>query len=132
MRGFLGSCPLCGTSAGFLRCFFGSHIWARWRCKGCGALIGWSRKGRFVLAAFLVVAMLVPFGFVAFSSIRPTRTLLFAMLAPAMGIGIVLGTRTRVIAAKATLCPNCGYDAGDLLVCPECGTDQPARPPSPQ
>lgn len=130
MRGAFGSCPLCGTPVGFTRWFFGSHIWARWTCKGCGALIGWNHRARLAIGGLVFFGLLGYFLFLVVASIRPSRLFMYALLAPMMGVVMFLGTRTRVIATKSTMCKNCGYDTGGLLTCPECGTEQLAPPAS--
>ncbi len=124
MRGAFGSCPLCGTPVGFSRWFFGGHIWARWTCRGCGALIGWSRKARLAIGGLVFFGMLAFMLFLLGASARPSRLFMYASLAPLIGVVMFLGARTRVISTRSTMCRNCGYDTGGLSVCPECGTEQ--------
>ena len=114
-------CPQCRRRIPWIRTFF-TTAWGRWRCEGCGSLLGINVGRRLALAlggaAFIVLLVerfrSVGLGYVA---ILPTIIAAFGLLFYFLDSVVV---HERV----GFRCRSCGYDLQGQkeLRCPECGT----------
>lgn len=124
-------CPVCGEPVHWSRYWLRAWAWAKWRCPGCGSILGFDRKRRWLLT----IAACLLCGF--YATIESRYTALVAV--PALFIGsVALGLIDRVTVVgnrNARYCPACRYDLTGTLAaaidrCPECGRGIPSGRPA--
>jgi len=113
-------CPVCRRPISRLRTFTRT-AWSRWRCEGCGSLLGVSLKWR-LLATIPWIALIV----------------LMLLVLDIMSLGMVIGLPALIVVGMANYmlldriivvercgfrCRECGYDLRGQVqpACPECG-----------
>ena len=114
-------CPVCHAPVSRIR-IVRTTAWGRWRCKGCGSLLGVDIVRRF--SAFIPAAILL---FVLIFWYRVTRlspALAIPILVVAMLGWFMLVDRPIVHERCGFRCRSCAYDLKGLdePICPECGT----------
>ena len=113
-------CPVCRTSINPLRNLLRPG-WARWRCKGCGSLIGVSLKHRLLaLIPWLAILFAWMFAVVKLRWPLPYAIPIIVFLFFAL---YLLLDKIIVYERCGFRCRDCGYDLRGQLepVCPECG-----------
>lgn len=113
-------CPVCRRPISRFRTFTRT-AWSRWRCEGCGSLLGVSLKWRLLATIPWIVLIL----------------LMLAVL-DIMSLGIAIGLPALIVVGMANYmlleriivvercgfrCKGCGYDLRGQVqpACPECG-----------
>lgn len=129
------NCPHCDARVHWTRYYLKAHVWARWPCGGCGALITFDPWRRLLMG--LGAAFSAVLGIALFVVVHLTLGLTAAILSTGTLIGVsclwflIDGVRA-VTPDPGPLCPKCRYPilptvASGVLACPECGTTIPAR-----
>ena len=113
-------CPQCRRRIPWTRTFF-TTAWGRWRCEGCGSLLGINVARRLALAlggAALIVLVVERLGSLGFGYVvaLPTVIAAFGLLLYFLDSAVV---HERV----GFRCRSCGYDLQGQKEprCPECG-----------
>lgn len=123
-------CPNCTTPVPTERRVFRAWLFAKWRCKRCGSLLGFN-KGRRIAAvaavgivAFLLLQLIQwfvkPGGF-------PRQMILVGCLAIFAALSMMQLEGIVVLERCGFFCGHCGYDlsGSPARVCPECGKAVP-------
>ena len=115
-------CPNCHCPVSRLRLFF-TTMWGRWRCSGCGALLGIDVRRRLlaIIPWLAIVILLV--------GVFRITNLGYAIWLPTLiGSALVnffLFDRPVVHERTGFRCRSCGYDLQGQMEsrCPECGAE---------
>jgi predicted RNA-binding Zn-ribbon protein involved in translation (DUF1610 family) len=116
------SCPNCGATQPWQRCYLRNGGFASWTCPECGSVLGFDPKRRGVLAClFLVLWMsfaMVDMGSGGFQSRMTYLSIVMLWVVVDIRFDRVVVKRRRGIH-----CRKCGYDLTGLRStrCPECG-----------
>lgn len=109
---------------------FRAWAWAKWECKGCGSILGFNMKRRFLMAAiFAPIGAIM--GFVSTTGFRFGSTWVWlAFLAALSIIGTLVALKLegiRVCEPRGLFCEGCGYNltGNTSAACPECGRATP-------
>ena len=113
-------CPVCRAPLNAVRTNF-RPAWSRWRCGGCGSLIGMDTPRR-LLALAIWVGVLFGWIFMTRRSGAPEWLSLTA-LGLLCFVTIAFVDRVIVIERVGFHCLGCGYDLRETTdgQCPECG-----------
>lgn len=117
----LAECPVCRRSLRWT--YMLRPMWSRWRCDGCGSLLGINRKRRllailpFVAMVFSISMFVSRMGFGDLAAIP----VILVMWMPYF----LLVDRAVVVERCGFRCKQCGYDLQGQVVprCPECGRE---------
>jgi hypothetical protein len=113
-------CPVCRRPISRLRTFL-RPAWSRWRCEGCGSLLGVSLAWR-LLATIPWIALIL-----LLLLVLDIMSLGFAIGLPLLiGVGMancMVLDRVIVVERCGFRCKGCGYDLRGQAApaCPECG-----------
>jgi hypothetical protein len=113
-------CPNCRRPIPRARLFF-TTMWGRWRCKGCGSLLGIDVRRRLLAMIPWILILVVLVGF-----LRITNLGYMIAIPTLLGAAIVnffLLDRAVVHERAGYRCRSCGYDLLGQVEprCPECG-----------
>jgi hypothetical protein len=112
-------CPVCHASLRWT--YVMRPIWSRWRCEGCGSLLGVDGKRRMLSVLVMLVVLL---GGVLLAPAGMDVAMPLLALAVWAPVFLVL-ERARVLERCGLRCKTCGYDLRGQVTprCPECGRD---------
>lgn len=113
-------CPVCRRPISRLRTFTRT-AWSRWRCEGCGSLLGVSLKWRLLATIPWIVLILLMLAVLDIMSLGIAIGLP-VLLAVGMANYMLL-ERIIVVERCGFRCKGCGYDLRGQVqpACPECG-----------
>jgi len=115
-------CPNCRQPIPRVRLFF-TTVWGRWRCSGCGSLLGIDVRRRLLAMIPWIGILIILVGVLRITSLD------YAIALPTLlGAAIVnffLFDRAVVHERTGYRCRQCGYDLQGQVEprCPECGSE---------
>ena len=115
-------CPNCRASIPWTRTFF-TTAWGRWRCRGCGALLGVNVRRRFLAVGLWLAIFLLMMGLKVPFILNPPAALALMLV---VFVPFFLFFERPVVHERAGFrCRQCGYDLQGQVDprCPECGRE---------
>jgi hypothetical protein len=115
-------CPNCRRPIPGIRLFFKS-LWSRWRCEGCGSLLGVDVRRRWLATIPWAVVLFLLLGVLRVTNLG------YAIAVPMIiAVGMLnyfLFDRAVVHERAGFRCRQCGYDLQGQVEsrCPECGSE---------
>jgi hypothetical protein len=112
-------CPHCRQPLGWSTLL--RPAWSRWRCKGCGSLLGISWRRRLLASIPWMVILILLLGVLEIA--RWGYALAIPTLAVLGLANYLLFERVVVVEPRGFRCRGCGYDLQGQVEprCPECG-----------
>lgn len=115
-------CPNCRRPIPGLGLFFKS-LWSRWRCEGCGSLLGIDVRRRLLATIPWAVILFLLVGVLRVTNLGYAIAL--PMIIAAGMLNYILFDRAVVHERAGFRCRRCGYDLQGQVEprCPECGSE---------